>query len=207
MVRLRFLYQKRRRAVFISHVELPPIFARAARRAGMTPRYTEGFSPKPKLSLGPALPVGVVGLAEPVEIWLESWSREAMGRMSDELPSGLMITDYNEVDGAALNKRCRLAEYLLAPFSAEAMAAMRRLFQAEGVPWKGCSAWQERGGAFRMLVNDPQRSVSSLVKALGERGVIAGWEDLAILRMAVGEDGGDHVCPLVITRNDRYGIE
>ncbi|MDD4837021.1 MAG: TIGR03936 family radical SAM-associated protein, partial [Dethiosulfovibrio sp.] len=69
MARVRILFSKRGPFCFIRHVDLPQIFSRSARRADLEIEQTEGFSPHPKISLGPALPVGVVACAEPGEIW------------------------------------------------------------------------------------------------------------------------------------------
>ncbi|MCY4627587.1 MAG: TIGR03936 family radical SAM-associated protein, partial [Acidobacteria bacterium] len=46
------------------HGELIRILPRVLRRAGLPIRFSEGFSPRPKLSFGPALPLGVQSLGE-----------------------------------------------------------------------------------------------------------------------------------------------
>lgn len=52
------------------HGELIRILPRVLRRAGLPLRFSEGFSPRPKLSFGPALPLGVQSLAEVCEFAL-----------------------------------------------------------------------------------------------------------------------------------------
>lgn len=46
------------------HGELIRILPRVLRRAGLPIRFSEGFSPRPKLSFGPALPLGIQSLGE-----------------------------------------------------------------------------------------------------------------------------------------------
>ncbi|MCY4498153.1 MAG: TIGR03936 family radical SAM-associated protein, partial [Rhodospirillaceae bacterium] len=52
------------------HGELIRILPRVLRRAGLPIRFSEGFSPRPKLSFGPALPLGVQSLDEYCEFAL-----------------------------------------------------------------------------------------------------------------------------------------
>ena len=52
------------------HGELLRILPRVLRRAGLPLRFTEGFSPRPKLSFGPALPLGIQSAAEYCEFSL-----------------------------------------------------------------------------------------------------------------------------------------
>ncbi len=52
------------------HGELIRILPRVLRRAGLPLRFTEGFSPRPRISFGPALPLGVQSTAEYCEFAL-----------------------------------------------------------------------------------------------------------------------------------------
>jgi len=55
---VRILYEKLGPVCFVPHVEMPTLFSRSMRRAGIRQTFTEGMSPHPKISLGPPLPVG-----------------------------------------------------------------------------------------------------------------------------------------------------
>lgn len=84
-VRVRFAKQGKIR--FTSHRDVARIFERALRRAQLPVRYTEGFSPRPKLAFGLALPTGYESDAEYLDIELEDLEdlvRE--GRASDGGP-------------------------------------------------------------------------------------------------------------------------
>lgn len=60
----RFQYQKVDAGVFVTVLDLQSMLARAFRRAGVTIRYDNGIRPRPQLSMGPALPLGVSSSSE-----------------------------------------------------------------------------------------------------------------------------------------------
>ncbi len=70
--RILLTYSKTGHAVFLSHLEMIDHFPRILRAAGLFPRYTEGFHPKPKMTFGPALGHRTEGLNELLEVHLES---------------------------------------------------------------------------------------------------------------------------------------
>ncbi len=57
---------------YLSHLELSRLIERALRRANIPFSYTEGFHPTPRISFGPALPVGVEGLREYFDMVVDS---------------------------------------------------------------------------------------------------------------------------------------
>jgi radical SAM-linked protein len=59
ITRMRFKYTKTGRLRFLSHLDLMTLFQRAAVRAEVPLAFSQGFNPHPKMSFGPALPVGV----------------------------------------------------------------------------------------------------------------------------------------------------
>ncbi len=69
-VRLRLGYTKLGRAAYGSHLDMVRNFPRMLRRVGLPLYYSEGFRPLPKMTFGPALPVGTSSLAEHVDIRL-----------------------------------------------------------------------------------------------------------------------------------------
>jgi radical SAM family uncharacterized protein/radical SAM-linked protein len=66
--RYRFVYEKRGAAAFLSHLDVLRALPRAFRRLELPLRYTEGFHPKPDMTFGPALSLGVASLAEVVDV-------------------------------------------------------------------------------------------------------------------------------------------
>jgi radical SAM-linked protein len=66
--RVRIRFSKRGKVRFTSHRDVARIWERALRRAGIPIAYTEGFSPRPKLSFGLALSTGHESLGEYLDV-------------------------------------------------------------------------------------------------------------------------------------------
>jgi radical SAM family uncharacterized protein/radical SAM-linked protein len=73
--RYRLQYSKLGPAAFLSHLDLVRHLPRAFRRAGLEIYYSKGFHPKPGLSFGPALGLGIPSLGE----WLDVKLVEKLG--------------------------------------------------------------------------------------------------------------------------------
>lgn len=73
----RIRYHKVGSAAFIAHLDTMRLLARMLRRAGVEMIYTRGFHPKPDMSFGPALGLGVSSLSEIVDMRLESVATDA----------------------------------------------------------------------------------------------------------------------------------
>lgn len=93
-MKLRVRFTKNGRIRFISHRDVARVFERALRIAGASVAYSEGFSPRPKISFGLALSVGFesdaeyldVDLAAPVD--LEAFPQT----LTAALPDGLAVS-------------------------------------------------------------------------------------------------------------------
>src|SRR5690606_21578255 len=70
VVRYRLRYAKLGAAALLGHLDLIRELGRVIRRAGMQVYYTQGFHPKPSMSFGPALSLGVMSLDEYVDVKL-----------------------------------------------------------------------------------------------------------------------------------------
>lgn len=68
--RVRFRCTKRGHLRFTSHRDLAAVFERALRRVGVLVAYSEGYSPRPKISWAGAAPMGGAGEAEYAEVQL-----------------------------------------------------------------------------------------------------------------------------------------
>jgi radical SAM family uncharacterized protein/radical SAM-linked protein len=77
---------------FVGHLDTIRAVERAFRRAGIPLAYTHGFNPRPKISWGPALPLGVTSEAEYLDVTVESHSvGDLAERLRPYLPEGLEI--------------------------------------------------------------------------------------------------------------------
>ena len=86
-------------ARFLGHLEMVDVFVRAARRAGIPMRFSEGFHPLPKISFTNPLPVGTESLAEFMDLDLVRYMKaeEFQKRLNKELPPGLRIIHASEM--------------------------------------------------------------------------------------------------------------
>jgi len=66
--RYRFVYEKTGAAAFLSHLDLIRALPRAFRRLELPLYYSNGFHPKPDMTFGPALSLGVASLCEVVDL-------------------------------------------------------------------------------------------------------------------------------------------
>ncbi len=71
-MRIRLGFRKIGRPAYSSHLDLVRSFPRMLRRVGLPLYYSEGFRPLPKLTFGPALPVGTASLCEHVDVRLRA---------------------------------------------------------------------------------------------------------------------------------------
>jgi radical SAM-linked protein len=99
MMRLLVKYAKEGDASFLSHREAMRAMERALRRSGLPLAFTEGFSPRPRMSFSPALPLGVSAQAEYLEVSVEEEAKilEAKERMNLALPRGLQVRDIQQL--------------------------------------------------------------------------------------------------------------
>jgi len=102
-MRVRLRFAKLGKIRFTSQRDVARMWERALRRAGLPLAYSAGFSPRPQLSFGLALPTGCESLAEYLDVDIDEARPEAAGidvqslpaRLSGLLPAGI------DVDGAA----------------------------------------------------------------------------------------------------------
>lgn len=100
---VRIRYVKRGRIRFISHRDVARAFERAFRIARLPLSFTEGFSPRPKVSFGLALPVGAESDAEYLDLELtEPVDLDALvADVADALPEGLDVVAAVALDARA----------------------------------------------------------------------------------------------------------
>ena len=90
---LRLLFEKKGRAVWISHLDLMRVFKRAFKRAGLPLTHTQGYNPRPSVSIALPLSVGVESVCELLDFELEeSFScEEICERLNQTLIEGVSV--------------------------------------------------------------------------------------------------------------------
>ena len=188
-VRVRFFFAKRGRSAFFPHVELPPIFVRSARRAGLEFEYSEGCVPHPRLSLGPTLPLGIVALEEPAEGWFSSFPADAAALWGSKFPPGLEMIEAFPVEGPPLAAVCPRAHYLLRPRRAEDLSSLEEALAVSG---GGDVRWHRTSEGLSVTMGS-ERSMGGVLRAFGEISPGRGWRDVFVVRLRVGPEEGDGV--------------
>jgi radical SAM family uncharacterized protein/radical SAM-linked protein len=114
--RHRVTFAKTGDARFLSHRNTMDVFERAVRAAGLPARYSEGFNPHMKLSMGPALPLGLESLHEVFDVeGVAPFGPDAADRTNAKLPTGLTVLEVRELAPAepALSKMVKGARYVV----------------------------------------------------------------------------------------------
>ncbi|HET9552129.1 MAG TPA: TIGR03960 family B12-binding radical SAM protein [Anaeromyxobacteraceae bacterium] len=90
---VRVKYAKEGRLVALSHLETIHALLRAFRRARLPMAFSQGFHPKPKVSYGPALSVGIESRAELIDLELVGTvpAGEVAAMLAPNLPEGLTL--------------------------------------------------------------------------------------------------------------------
>ncbi len=141
--RVRVRWAKLGRLVALSHLETMHTLLRAVRRAGIPVAFSQGYHPKPRISFGPALGVGVESLCEHMDLEIVGPADPADvgARLARELPEGLRVLGTEAVEPGA-------------PSIAESMRAVHFRAEFQGDLW-GEEALRRRVAAFQ----DAERSV------------------------------------------------
>ena len=116
-MRLRITFSKSGALRYTGHLDLHSLWERTVRRAGLPLAYTQGFHPGPRIQLASALPLGFIGRAEIVDMWIDA-AADSPDRPWQELlqpaaPPGLLISSVEVVDdqSPALQTQVASADY------------------------------------------------------------------------------------------------
>ncbi len=98
MRKMRVLYEKRGRAVYISHLDIMRTFQRVLTRAGIAVKHTEGFNPHPYISIALPLSLGYAGKCEFLDMVItdDMEKEEIKERMNATMPEGICVKSIYE---------------------------------------------------------------------------------------------------------------
>ena len=148
----RLLFEKVGRAIWISHLDLMRLFQRAFKRADLPLKHTQGFNPRPSVSIALPLSVGVESRCELLDFELDGSDvscDEIVNRLNEKLVDGVKVLSVYE-HGKKIRElsllRCRIIMEYDNGVPQDAVAAVRNLFCNDtiSVPKKTKSGIQEQ---------------------------------------------------------------
>ncbi len=111
----RIKYKKNGPLKYISHLDLNALFRRTLRRTQIPVELSQGYNPRFKVSFGPALPLGIAGWQEILDVFLtEEVNQEEIKKEINKVsPDGLTILEVQNipVENSNLSKSLQWAMY------------------------------------------------------------------------------------------------
>lgn len=94
MRKVRVMYEKKGRAIYISHLDIMRTFQRVLTRAGIAVKHTEGFNPHPYISIALPLSLGYTGECEFLDMVIldDMKNEEIVSRMNATMPEGIEVS-------------------------------------------------------------------------------------------------------------------
>ena len=137
----RILFEKKGNAVWISHLDLMRLFQRTFKRAGLNLTHTQGYNPRPSVSIALPLSVGVESNCELLDFELDGdkvANRIVRGKLNDYLVPGIKVIKVYD-NGAKLKHLALLDTVVTLEYDA-------------GVPENGVQKLQELFSREEVLV-------------------------------------------------------
>jgi radical SAM-linked protein len=171
---VRVRYAKLGKIRFTSHRDTARIWERALRRAGVPVATSEGFTPRPRVSFGLALPTGAESIAEYLDLELAERAvvddfDGLVEQLTDAMPDGLTAQRAAEVpagSGSVQEVVSAVTWELTPPAPVDIAAAADRLLTAAALPLE-----RERKGERR--VDDVRPLIVSLATSADGAAMIA----------------------------------
>lgn len=147
----RLLFEKTGNAVWISHLDLMRVFQRAFKRADLPLTHTQGFNPRPSVSIALPLSVGVESVCELLDFDLDGESvacDEICARLNSVLIPGVQVREVYD-NGKKLKAlsllHCTVTLEYDSGIPENGISALRELFVSDQlvVPKKGKNGVQD----------------------------------------------------------------
>jgi radical SAM-linked protein len=171
-VKVRVRFTKLGRVRWTSHRDVARMWERALRRARVPVAYTAGFTPRPQLSFGLALPTGCESIAEYLDMTTDAPvdPDEAAQRIGAQLPDGVDVVAAGVIESGTTSLQedvssCTWEIGVPAVVAGDLDTAVGRVLDADSLPLQ-----RERKG--RHVVDDLRPSVLSLVCTSDAEGAV-----------------------------------
>jgi radical SAM-linked protein len=160
--RLRVRFSRGEEVKYITHLDLMRFWERALRRAEAPLAYSEGHTPRPRLSLAAPLAVGVTSSAELMEVFLTRRValRDFMRSVTAQLTAGIEVLEVEEIGLGlpSLQSEVRWARYRVeGPLDRaheDVRSAVGRFLATDSIPWEHMREREVRRYDIRALVRD-----------------------------------------------------
>lgn len=169
-MRYQIIFSKTGPMRFTSHLDLHKTLERTMRRANLPLTYSEGFTPRPKLSLASALPLGYTSEGEVAEFWLKEPMPvdEVAKALHAVSPPGLVLHQATTREERAPKPQNALqsAEFLITfrTEHPELETAVAEMLAAESLPRERVRKGKRKSYDLRPLVLD-----ASVIPAKGDQ--------------------------------------
>ncbi len=90
-IKKRIFFNKNGDMIYISHLDLLRLFERIFRKSGIKLKHSEGFTPRPKISLASPISLGEEAYNEPMDVEFldDIQNEELLSKMNLNSPAGL----------------------------------------------------------------------------------------------------------------------
>jgi radical SAM-linked protein len=157
---LRMRYAKLGKVRFTSHRDTARIWERALRRAGLPVATSHGFTPRPRVGFGLALPTGAESIAEYLDVELTAGATVGnldglRDQLTDVLPAGFTVLVVAEVPSGSASVHGVVSSVtweLTPPEATDIDAAADSLLAASGLPLERERKGERRTDDVRPLI-------------------------------------------------------
>jgi len=162
MQRLRLRFCRGEEIKFISHLDIMRLWQRVLNRAGIALAYSEGFNPRPRISLAVPLAVGVTSEAELMDIFCTRWTSPHWftATISQQLPTGIKVLQVYPIalNQPSLQSQVRYTEYSVELETEKELkdieSGLSSLLSVEKLPWQHQRDTGIRSYDLRALIDD-----------------------------------------------------
>lgn len=135
----RLLFEKVGRSIWISHLDLMRLFQRAFKRADLKLKHTQGFNPRPSVSIALPLSVGIESECELLDFDLEGeeiCNSEICSRLNKVLVDGVQVKsvyDSGKKIGALALLSCQITLEYDSVLPSDASEKIKTLFKQDSL--------------------------------------------------------------------------
>jgi radical SAM family uncharacterized protein/radical SAM-linked protein len=173
---------------YIGHLDFINLITRAMQRANIPIEYSQGYTPRPKISFGPPLPLGMTSQAEYLDLQLQYPISNPLRRLNMFFPDGIKALEYkkvfNKTKSLSAIINCGLYSVfdvaeLISEDGIETLFAMDEII-IDRKRKRGTKTLDIRPFIYKILLNTPENRLDMLL-ALGNNGYVRPTEVLEVL--------------------------